>query len=284
MNKKVLSNLFLPIIITALTIIITPLANCSGGKNDQAKFALDLKTTNEDTQASSVIDVTPEFAAVDDIDTGAQSGILFIATLVLKGAVDLVGVNCDLVFDNSKLSVVTISETRGDVNFDGRANIADILTLSERYGASSNEKGYSYFKRDQSGQNTDVINEKDIEAVKPFINENNIFWTKNANDDLSKMRESVEIFESPAVSNKNGRIADIVSVLLSRIHPYPAGFGFSGDARIAEITFKVIGDISKGTKISFEKGIAIDVNTEITRNGINKGSEPVGDDVVITLQ
>lgn len=265
-----------------LSLIIISISYASGGKNDQAKFVLDFKVTGDETdkKLESIINTSPEFVAVS-----GQTNKRFTCTLVLKGAVDLVGVNCDLVFDKTKLKVVDISENRGDVNFDGRANIADILTLSERYGESTKDKGYSYFKRDTSGQNPDVINEKDIEAIKPYVNQSNLFWTSNTNDDLSKMRESVEIFESPEISNKNGRIADIVAVLLSREHPYPAGFGFSGDARIAEITFEVIGGTPQGsTIITFEKGSAIDVNTEITRNGINKGSEPVGDPVVINLQ
>jgi len=250
----------------------TPLTYAAGGKNDTTKFFLDFNTGIDDTQTSSVIDAySPD--QIQEID-----GKRYITvTLVLKGATDLVGVNCDLSFDKNKLQVVDIHEDKGDINFDGRANIADVLTLGERFGAPANEQGFSYFDRDQSG----VIDQADVEDIQSHLNKTNIFWTSNPNTNQDIMRESVEIFEDPAKSNEDGVIDDIVAVLLSRIHPYPAGFGFNGDARIAEITFEVIG--SGTAEFTFSDGKAIDVDTQITVDGIANGSEPTGDKVEILL-
>lgn len=266
------------LLIFPLIIFYLPTTNvlAAGGKNDTASFALDFNITSSDTQVSTTIDPY-ESTLIQDKDGKKY----LTATLILKGAVDLVGVNCDLIFDPAKLQVVDIHEDQGDVNFDGRANVADILTLGERYNQATTDQGYSYFDRDKTDTSADKIDDKDIEALKPFINKNNIFWTSNPNDDLTKIRESVEIFESPDESNKNGKINDIVSVLLSRDHPYPQGFGFNGDARIAQITFEVVG--SGETVLSFEDGKAIDVDTVITRDGISNGSEPTGDSITITL-
>ncbi|MBD3266557.1 hypothetical protein GF373_07785 [bacterium] len=266
-----------------LTLLITgffaaPICHAVGGKNDSAKFFLDFKVTTDDSQTSSTIDTfTP------DVIQEINGENYLTLTLVLSPVTDLVGVNCDLKFDNTKLQVVNIHEDQGDINFDGRANIADILTLSERFGASTTENGFSYFDRNKEGESAETIDQGDIDVIKPYINQKNIFWTSNPNTNISSIRESVEIFESPEESNADGTIDDIVAVLLSRVHPYEEGFGFgdSADARIAEITFKVIG--SGDAVFSFEDGRAIDVDTVITQDGITNGSEPTGDAITISL-
>ncbi|MDX9752825.1 MAG: hypothetical protein RBU29_02635 [bacterium] len=266
-----------PLSLLLPTLILPTLCSfAAGGKNDTATFALDFNITSSDTQTTSVIDPY-DAALIQDMDGKKYLTV----TLVLRGAVDLVGVNCDLTFDPSKVLVVDIHEDQGDINFDGRANVADVLTLSERFEQATTEQGYSYFDRDASETSAAKIDDKDIEAIKPFLNKNNIFWTSNPNDDLTKIRESVEIFEAPEESNKDGKIDDIVSVLLSREHPFPQGFGFVGDARIAQITFEVIG--SGEVVFGFEDGKAIDTATLITRDGIVNGSEPSGNAVIITL-
>ncbi len=238
-------------------------------RNDEAAFGLDFQITGEDTQLKSVLETTPVFF---EIDEDGQTKTRFKATLVLQNANDLTGVNCDLKYDNTLLKVVEIHEARGDLNFDGRSNIADILVLGERFNQSTDENGFTYFDRDATGDSAGVIDSNDVEAVLPYINETSIFWTSNINHDLptssEEIRESVEIFESPDVSNANSVIDDIVVVLLSRTHPTPEGFGFDGDARIADIIFEVIGDISQGTQITFEDTMAIDEGTEITATEI----------------
>lgn len=250
------------------------------GRNGNAMLVLDFQTTSADTLTLSVIDAQPQFYTVD---VNGQTRTRFNTTFVLQGAVDLVGMNCDLVFDKNVLQVIDIHEARGDLNFDGRSNIADVLTLAERFNEPTNTgNGYSFLDRDSTGASANVIDMNDINAILTFINENSIFWTSNPNHDLSiPLRESVEIFENPSVSNANGRIKDLVVTLLSRIHPIPAGFGFDGDARIADLTFEVIGDLTNGTTIRFENTTVIDEGTQITQEAILNASTPQTPDLII---
>ncbi len=246
------------------------------GANTNAVFILDFSDGN-DTQTATALDAENKPVFLD-----SDGKTTFTAVLVLQGAQNLVGVNCDLEFDPAVLAVVDIHESQGDINFDGRANIADVLTLAERFNQPTDQDGYAYFDLDSADESAGKIDSKDIEALVPFINQPGIFWTNNANSDLSQRRESVDIFESPDISNQKGKIDDIVTVLLSTVQPIPDGFGFDGDARIAEITFEVIGDISAGTSIKFTDTLAIDEATEITATQINNGSVPQAPDVLIT--
>ena len=93
----------------------------------QPTLRLDYAVTGDDSITVTNFDETPVFVDVD----GQR---FFQVTVVLDDAVDLIGVNFDLVFDNTVLNVVDIFENRGDRNFDGRANIADVLALGERLG------------------------------------------------------------------------------------------------------------------------------------------------------
>jgi len=270
-----------PLIISfALLTSILFLSNVYAGDNDEASLVLDFKTTGEDSQFASNIDSTPDFV---EVDVDGETRNRFTATLVLKSATNLMGVNCDLIFDNTKLKIVDISESKGDLNFDGRENIADILTLAERFGESTTSEGMSYFDLDSEGDSVDKIDDKDIEAVSANINQATLFWTCNPNSDLSTIRESGEIFESPEVSNQNGKIDDIITFLLSRIHPTPAGFGFDGDARIVDIVFEVISGSSGETTISFDDAIVIDEATEITQTEIINSSTPKSINSLIIL-
>lgn len=270
----------------ALTGFLCVSSLAHAGINDTATFVLDFQNTKPDavadTQTTTTVDSTPEFYQVD---VNGQTRTRFNATLVLMGSTNLMGANCDLVFDNTKIRVVTIHEARGDLNFDGRANIADVLTLAERFGQPTTENGLRYLDRDATGDSANKIDARDIEVILPFLNEPTLYWTSNPFNEVSidSIRESVEIFESPEVSNQNGKIDDIVSVLLPRIHPTPAGFGFDGDARIADIVFEVVGTSTGETTISFEDTMAIDEATQITQTEIIDGSVPQSQSVTVVL-
>jgi hypothetical protein len=263
-----------------LAFLIIPCGFAFSGVNDDAVFALDFKTASDDAQLTTTIDAQPEYTPVT-VEGEARNR--FAATVVLKNASNLLGVNCDLVFDKAKIRIVEIHEAKGDLNFDGRANVADVLTLGERFGQSTTSGGLSYFDLDSSTDSANKIDGKDIEAVIPYINEKTLYWTSNPNGDLKNIRESVELFESPEISNGNGKIDDIAVVLLSRIHPTPQGFGFDGDARIADIVFEIVPGATGETTISFEDVMAIDESTEITQSTINNGSTPKFQNAVISL-
>ncbi len=264
------------LLIGLIGVLLIP--ECSAqGRNDAAVFVLDFELTDADTQFSSTIEEAPVFQE----DEGTPPRTFFNATLVLKDAVDLIGINCDLIFDPAVLQVVEIHESLGDLNFDGRSNIADILVLGERFNQSTSENGYAFFDRSIEGTSAGVIDVLDIQAVESYLGENPIYWTSNSNYDLTTIKESVEIFESPEISNANGKIDDIVAVLLSRAHPVPDDFGFNGDARIADITFEVVGDISGGTEIRFEDTMAVDEGSVISLTDVTNASSPSAPNITI---
>ncbi len=286
MNKLNLTKI-LPVL--CLTILFNTGSAFSQDSNDginsDAEFVFDFQTTLDDTQTVSVIENSPVI-----------ENNRFTVTLVLSGVENLCGVNCDIKFDPAVLKVVDIHEARGDLNYDGRSNIADILTLGERFGDEvTDENGFEYFNRNKEGDSANIIDMADISTVLPFLNERNLFWTSNANNNLDTIRESVEIFPTPEViqnhANETGEglIDDIVAVLLPREHPVsgfaPEGFGFDGPyARIADITFEIIGgDSGSTTEITIEDRLAIDENTIITASGKEGESIPQGNPIAITL-
>ncbi len=249
-------------------------------KNAGARFVLDFQTTADDTQTSSTVEETPVF---EQVDVNGEARTRFSCTVVLQGAEDLTGVNCDLVFDPGVLNVVSIHEAQGDTNFDGRSNVADILALAQRFGLATNTgNGFSLFDFVTEGGSQNVIDSDDINELSQFINQSPIYWTSNDNNDLGVIRESVEIFEDPFISNANGKIDDIVVTLLRRPETPVDGFGFDGDARIADITFEVVGTIpADGTVIEFDDRLAIDEGTVITVNSIENASIPQGNSIVV---
>ena len=261
----------------ALFICLAVLPTVNAGQNDAASFILDF-SASDDNKTESTLGSEPV------ITDG-----LFTATLVLDNAVSLTGLTVDLRFDPNVLQVVSINETVGDVNFDGRSNIADVLTLAERFEATLDETNgnteYDYFDLVPSG----VIDMDDINTLMARINQTDLYWTSNPNtdgfSDFQTYPESVEIFEDPAVSSAKGLIDDIAVVLLPRSHPPEDGFGFSGDARIATITFQVIGQ-SGDTTISFEDPIVLDAMTVINDDGSfeeNTESRPASPEITITI-
>jgi len=279
---KYLPRLFSPAVVFSAAILIYSSPWAHGGVNDNATLLLDFSTTAEDTQTVTVAETSPTYYTVQ---VNGETRTRFNATLVLKKATNLTGITCDLVFDKTKLRVADIHEEQGDMNFDGRSNIADVLTLAERYGASTLNNELAFYDLDPSGASQNKIDIQDINAVLPLVNQNTIYWSSNPNVSRpgDPLRESVEIFESPDVSNEKGRIEEIVAVLLSRVHPIPEGFGFDGDARIADITFEIVGNSTGETTITFENVMAIDEATVITQTEIINASTPGSPGVVITL-
>lgn len=245
----------------------TPALSQETGRNDNSVLRLDF-SAGDDTRLDSNIQASL------DLEDGQTS---FAAALVLEGAADLMGVNCDLVFDPAVLRVVSIEEAAGDVNMDGRSNVADVLTVSRRLGEPvTAENGFAYFDFEADG----LIGGGDVDALASLVTDverlgaDQLFWTSNPNHDLAGIRESVERFDDPETSNANGRINDIVSVLLKRPAADINGFGFDGDARIVNIVFEVVGNISGGTQIRFEDMLAIDEGTVITQSDIVGASVP----------
>lgn len=252
------------------------------GVNPDAVFTLDFATTTEDSQSSSTIDTSPEFFEVD----GNQH---FRCTLILPAVQNLIGLSCDLRFNPDVLNVVSINEARGDLNFDGRVNVADVLTIGERSGSfvGSNPE-WTYFDLDSSGTSTGVLDSADIDVLLPLIESNpdTLFWTANPDaSSLEIIRESVEIFEDPAVSNSNGFIDDIAVVLLRRPEVAIEGFGFDGDARIVDIEFVIVGgDTGQPASITLEDGVILDEGSVVNEDGsLESVNTPTNQTITITL-
>lgn len=257
-------------------------------------FKLDFDSSN-DSISTSVIDPPPTMDAANST---------FTVTLVLTGATKLMGANCDLVFNPDHLRVVNIQESSGDVNFDGRANVFDIREVGKRLNTTAGSELYdSYFDRVE-GEADGVIDMADVGDIEKFFAKPGIFWTVNTND--TTIRESVEVFEDPTLSNENGVIDDIASTLLPRDHlpapgypeeqdatfAGPPGFGFNGDARIAEITFRPVNGFVGETELSLTEPFAVIEETvfvlELTdgqlRPVMNNTIEPGVESVNITVQ
>jgi hypothetical protein len=246
-------------------------------------FRLDFNSTN-DTIFKSTIDPPPIINSADGP---------FTVTVVLSGAKKLVMVNCDLVFDPAHLRVVNTQETYGDVNWDGRANVFDIREVGSRLNATVESKLYHPYYDRAGGRADGLIDLADVDAISAFFAKPGIFWTVNTDD--ATIRESAEVFEDPTVSNENGKIDDIVCVLLPRQHPpapgveggtlaAPAGFGFNGDARIAEITFQPVNGFAGETTLSFTGTSAVTEDSVFVGTQIQGELQPSGESVNITIQ
>ena len=259
----------------ALAFTFAMLVTTSAVFAQEPVFRLDFDSSN-DTIKTSIIDPPPPVFTMDDVP--------FTVTVVLTGAQDLMGVNCDLSFDNAHLQVVDIQETAGDLNFDGRANVFDIREVGSRLNATEGQDLYEEFF-DRAGDQPDgVIDLADVDAVAEFFAKPGIFWTVNT--EPATIKESVEVFEDPSVSNENGVIDDIVCFLLPRDHPPEAGFGFDGDARIADITFRPVDGFVGTTELTFTQTWAVDENTQVNEEtgDIIGDLTPQSQPVSITIQ
>lgn len=262
-----------------VTVCFSLQANAQGS-NDNAQFSLDFVTDQNDSQASTTFEAEPVFEAVD----GSQR---FSCTLVVQGAVDLTGLSVDIRFNNAVLQLVDIYESRGDRNFDGRANVADVLAIGERFGLTIGPNPeLAYFDLDSTADSAGLIDVSDVNALLPFVNQDSLYWTFNSNaTGFETFRESVEVFEDPAQSNTDGLIDDLAVVLLRRPETPVEGFGFTGDARVATLIFEVIGGTAGSTTpIQFEDPILLDEGTVINDDGsLQNESRPESPEVIITL-
>lgn len=170
------------------------------------------------------------------------------AHVILTGAVNMLGANADLNFPNNLLALQAITEQVGDLNFDGIAALADVLTEVSRFGQTNADPNwFSYYDREVVAT-PNVIALADILSVVSGFGIDTEFWTNNLGRDLSAFggfRESVEIYDPVATSNAAGKVDDIVSVLLARpdVRANPTllnQFAFSGDAVMAELQFSAL--------------------------------------------
>ncbi len=238
----------------------------------------------------------------------AQGGNI-VVYLVLEGVTDMIGVSADVKYDDTVLQLVSqgkgVTEDRGDVNFDGKVNVFDIVKLiQERQSRDSGNPAVAYYDLDENA----AINVFDI--VRVIQNRQQAdggvhFWTNTSQSALSRTdTESVEIFDNNVTS---GLIDDLVAVLLIR----PEGGvrvdtnrGFDGDAQrtdpslqnavIARLEFQVITQTPQQTAIdvltSDESakiaGLGPNANAAVVLHEgktVDQLANPAGEDLTVTI-
>lgn len=144
---------------------------------------------------------------------------------------DLTGISADVEFDPNILELVDIYELKGDVNFDGFQDVTDMVTIfqSAAFDTSREDEGYiGYYDidRDDFVDVTDMVR---IFQSEQFDTAGGEYWTNNEGEFV---RESVEIFDDPRLSNTGGAhpgfIDDVVAVLLLRPDANNDGFADDG--------------------------------------------------------
>ncbi len=226
------------------------------GVNSSAVFKIDVDADNNGV---------PDGAYPTTV-TVAENGMITLF-VVLTGAQNLVGVNCDLQFDPDKLNLEAIEETISDLNFDGKANLVDLSNFALAYKKSAGDPAYvSYYDRNRDN----TINLVDLANFAIGYKKPGAFWTVNA-DSFTGNRESVEIYDPVSRSNKDGASAgvvdDIVAVLLRRPETNATGFGFDGDAIVSKLVFKRLA--AGNVTLSFTDMVALDeTGTEDAPTGV----------------
>lgn len=205
--------------------------------------------------------------------------------VILTGAANMLGANCDLVFPNNLLELVSITEQVGDINFDGLASLQDVLIEVSYVGLTSSDPEYiSYYDKDVVAS-PGVIALGDVLTVVSGVGVDKEFWVNNDGVDLTPFggfRESVEIYDPVAVSNAAGKIDDIVAVLLARPEVRADTnllnqFAFDGDAVMAEVVFRAL---ATGTAtLSFQEPVMLD-----TDDDPSNPTAVTGENSTITIQ
>lgn len=240
---------------------------------------------------------TPTFDAVgtvvdadSDIDTArtVNNGEQFSTLIRLNGTQNLLGVTFDFLFNNQVLNVVSLRETRMDLDFSGDKSFIELNAIVgfflDEFGSGGdgavNKFDFTY--NDGTGEITtnpgilvDIdgdgflgfveLSEYITEFLDEFENNDVPFWTEViARRD--GFNESVEVFDLVGDINASGVASDNTVVLLRRPDVAADGFGFDGDAILLEVVFRAVG---AGTSdLSFDNASAIDetftdINTDI---------------------
>lgn len=239
-----------------------------------------------------------------------SSGGNIVLYLVLTGVQDLVGVSADVKFDPNVLQLVGsgqgVTEDRGDVNFDGKVNVFDIVTLiAERQARDSGSTPITYYDLNEDGSVNvfDIVrNINNRQSADTGVN----FWTNTRAGAMAlpQETESVEIFDNNA---PNGLLDDLVAVLL--ISPVggvrnDTGRGFDSDtqrtdpatqnATIARLEFQVVTqtpqsttiDILAGEQQAKLDGLGANANNAVVLHEgktVDQLANPAGNDVTITI-
>lgn len=257
--------------------------------------------------------LTPGIQAPGNYSLAAGGNIVLY--LVLEGVEQMIGVSTDIKFDPAVLQLVGsgqgITEDRGDVNFDGRVDVFDIVRLiNERQSRDTGNPPIAYYDLNEDA----AINVFDIVRVignRQQADSGVNFWTNTRGGATAltwpgtgPATESVEIFDNNVT---NGLIDDLVAVLLIRPEGgvrNDTGRGFTANAQrpdpatqnatIARLEFQVITQTPQQTVIDI---LTADEAAKIATLGPNANAavvlhegktvdqlaNPAGQDLTITI-
>lgn len=202
------------------------------------------------------VDGTPGAPFTQTVD--AANGSVVTAYVVVTGVTEMLGANCDVLYDSSLIELISITEQAGDINFDGIPALPDVLQIVSFFGQPTGTAEVpSYYDREVVFT-PGVVALADILSVVSGFGVDTDFWTNNLGVDLTAFggfRESVEIYDPVAVSNANNMIDDVVAVLLARPEVRAdenlwRQFAFTGDAIMAELQFNVVGAAGQTATLS----------------------------------
>ncbi len=246
---------------------------------------------------------TPSFSgntvvdADSDIDTAVavNAGANFKTLVRLNGTQNLLGVSFDFAFDNTKLNVRNIRETRSDIDFSGVQSFNELTGIVNWFaanagtGAQVNTFNYTY--NDGTGNITTqpgVVIDVDgngsfsFNELTGYINEfaanaagsDVPFWTEVINKNTGRRdgggaafayNESVEVFDRVADINAAGSAEDNTVVLLARPNDgrdaggaLVPGYGFDGNAILFEVEFQALAGSSGAANITISNAVGID--------------------------
>ncbi|MCA9410469.1 MAG: hypothetical protein H6751_03550 [Candidatus Omnitrophica bacterium] len=229
-----------------------------------------------------------------DIDTAltVNNGEQFSTLIRLNGAQDLLGVTFDFSFDDAVLNVVTVRETRMDIDFSGDKSFQELNDIVgfflDEFGSGGDGavNKFSYTYDDGTGSITTSpgilidldgdgllgfveLNDYINEFLNEFENKDVPFWTEVVAK-RSGFNESVEVFDLVSAINNGGQATDNTVVLLRRPDTSATGFGFDGNAILLEVVFQAVGAGSSAITIDQASGILetfTDINSDIKTFG-----------------
>ena len=238
------------------------------------------------------------------------SGGNIVLYLVLTNVEDLIGMSTDIKFDPNVLQLagagLGVTEDRGDVNFDGKVNMFDIVELiTERQARGSGATPIAYYDLNEDG-NVDVFDVVRVVNNRKAADSGVNFWTNTRAGAMAlpQAAESVEIFDNDA---PNGLLDDLDAVLL--ISPVggvrnDTDRGFDSDAQrtdpatqnatIARLEFLVVAQTPQSTVIDILAGETqgkLDSlgpsanNAVVLHEGktVDQLAHPAGNDATITI-
>ena len=170
--------------------------------NNNATYVLDFDTELEGIQGPEEISWT--------------KGENYEVDLILLNANNIIGVNCDIAFNNEDIKILMVHQKLGDSNFDGISSLNDLAILGRAYGSCV---GDNYYKISYDLNRDGCIDILEYSAHNSGYEQTSKFWTDAQEYDGTIEEDSHEcfnIYDPVSVMNENGIINDLATFLLRR--------------------------------------------------------------------